>query len=199
MGLPQAKISPPAPAGPGTSDRAIIGACARGDQSAWAELVSRYGRLVYSTPRRLGLDQDSCDEVFQLVFAGLLQQIESLRDRDSLPKWLITVSYRTSLRLLASRRRAESLEKAVRHDLGAPPFEDVERLERQQQLNEAMRRLGGRCEELLRALHAGPSEPNYEQVARRLQMPIGSVGPTRGRCIQKLVAILRGMNADVAR
>jgi RNA polymerase sigma factor (sigma-70 family) len=159
--------------------------------------VARYGRLVYSTPRRLGLDQDSCDEVFQLVFAGLLQQLESLRDRDSLPKWLITVSYRTSLRLLAGRRRIESLEEAGPHDLGAPPFEDLERLERQQQLHEAMRRLGGRCEELLRALYTGPSEPNYEQVAKRLQMPLGSVGPTRGRCIQKLVTILHGMNADV--
>ena len=85
-------------------DPALIQACLDGSEAAWSALVMRYERLVYSVPSRLGLDEQSCEDVFQETFCILVRQLPSLRNRRGLPKWLITTAQRVA-RDIRSRQR----------------------------------------------------------------------------------------------
>jgi RNA polymerase sigma factor (sigma-70 family) len=78
---------------------ALVRACLDGDERAWQELVDRYGRLVYSVPRRLGLSAADADDVFQNVFVLLYQHLGSLRDQGRVSSWLITAAHRESWRV----------------------------------------------------------------------------------------------------
>ncbi len=184
---------PPARA-PAVSDAEVIEACLGGDESAWGELIGRYGRLVYSIPRRYRFADSDADDVFQSVFAILHQKMGTIRDRDRLAAWLIRTTHRECYRI---GRRSESyadLDEMIA-DVGEPAQEQADRWERQHLVRQALRRLGGPCEELLSALFLSP-EPSYDDVARRLGIKVGSIGPTRARCFAKLEKILREMGVE---
>ena len=180
------------------SDAALIEACLDGDEGAWEEMVDRYGRLVYSIPRRTGLTAADADDVFQNVFTSLFRHLADLRDQTRLSSWLIRTTYRECWRVgkkLANRH--DDLEGAI-VDVGAPPFDEVMRWEREQQVRQALRRLDDRCRDLLTALFLEPDAPSYEAIGARLGMPVGSIGPTRARCFKKLEAILRELGIDAS-
>lgn len=166
----------------------LLAACLSGDQRAWESLVDRYGRLVFSVPRRYGLSPEACDDVFQSVFLIAFRELSSLRDGRSLTKWLITIAHHETGRWAARAARATGRSLPEIPDVA--PGDLVERLERQQMVREALAELGGRCEELLIALFSGPERPDYAAVAARLKMPVGSLGPTRARCLEKMLRIL---------
>jgi RNA polymerase sigma factor (sigma-70 family) len=171
-------------------DDAMIESCIDGDPRAWERFVDRFGRLVFAVPSRMGLPPEACDDVFQNVFAIVLRELPRIRDRASVPKWLITVAHHEScrwLRRLRSRPDAIASGLASLPEVGVQPAEDeLERLERQQIIHEGVESLGGRCRELLTALFLDPTEPAYQDISRRLGIPIGAIGPTRNRCLRKL-------------
>ena len=167
----------------------LIQACLQDDQFAWRELVTRYNRLVFSIPRAYGLAEADCEDVFQNVFAAAVRQLPKLRDQQSLAKWLITTAHRMSWRSLDGRPKAQLDDDLVAEDV--PPAELAARWERQQMVRQALRRLGGRCERLIAALYLDESRPTYDQIARQLSIPRGSIGPTRVRCLSKLLELLR--------
>lgn len=169
-------------------EQELVAACLAGDQRAWESLVDRYGRLVYSVPRRYGLSAEACDDVFQSVFLIVFRELATLRDGRRLAKWLITIAHHETGRWAA--RAARATGGPLPEIPGVVPDDVVERLERQQMVREALAELGGRCEELLIALFSGPERPDYAAVAARLKMPIGSLGPTRARCLEKLLRIV---------
>ena len=177
-------------------DPEIIHACLRGDQRAWNLLVDRYSRLVYSVPRRFGLNESDAGEVAQNVFLTLFRKLDTLGDHLLLARWLLTTAHRETWRIGKARRKYSELD-AIMPDVSSPSDEQLEQWERQQIVREALDRLGGRCKTLLAALFRGPGKPDYEAVARELDMPVGSIGPTRARCFAKLEPILRelGLNA----
>jgi RNA polymerase sigma factor (sigma-70 family) len=175
-------------------DDELIAACLAGDQGAWRELVGRYSRLVLAVPRQCGLDGNDAEDVFQEVFAALLRQLGQLRSRQSLAKWLITTAHRSAWRRYSRRGRCAELDAGIVAP-GEPPAELVERMEREHLVRSAVRRMGGRCERLLTALYLEGCEPSYEQVAQRLGIPRGSIGPARARCLAKLVHLLRSAGA----
>ncbi len=181
------------------SDPVLVQSCLDGDERAWEELVDRYGRLVYSIPRRMGLSETDAQDVFQNVFATLLRHLANLRDQTRLSAWLITTTRREAWRLgrTSGRRLEFELDETI-VDEALPPVDDVLRWEREQAVREAMRRLDDRCRELLTFLYLEPATPSYETVAARLAMPVGSIGPTRARCFKKLDAILREMGVDAS-
>src|SRR3954469_100969 len=72
------------------SDAALLRACRGGDQDAWTTLVNRYQRLIYTIPRRAGLDEQAAADVFQRVFASLVEHLDTLTDPDRLRAWLVT-------------------------------------------------------------------------------------------------------------
>lgn len=177
------------------SDPELIQACLRGDQAAWKELVTRYGRLVYSIPRRYGLSAVDAEDVFQNVFAIALKRLESLRNQQSLAAWLITVTRHETERVGARRITTEELDEWL-EDEQATPQTQVQQWERQHIVHLALERLEKTCRELLMALFLEPDPASYEQIARQLGIPLGSIGPTRARCFKKLETILVALGFD---
>ncbi len=173
----------------GESAAVLVRACLSGDEHAWHELVERYGRLVYSIPRRMGLNEADADDVFQNVFVLLYRNLGNLRDQSRVSSWLITAAYRECWRIGKQAGRYVNLDD---HHLGEVPAPEAEitRLEREQQVRQALRQIDGRCRDLLTALFLDPRQPTYDDIAARLQMPVGSIGPTRARCFRKLEAAL---------
>ncbi len=170
-------------------DADLLQACLDGSEDAWGEVIERYGRLVYSIPRRYGLSDADADDVFQTAFTILYKQLKQIRDRDRLSAWLIRVTHRECYRIGRGSRRYAQLERSI-EDVGTPSDEQAAAWERQHIVRAALRRLGGRCEQLLTALFLATGEPNYEAIAQQLGMKIGSIGPTRARCFEKLEKIL---------
>lgn len=166
-------------------DSSLVRACLAGEPSAWDELVERYGRLVYSIPIRCGLAASDADDVFQTVFGIVLRQLSSLRDQTRLTAWLIRTTYRECWSVRKRLRGVRSLEQDA-IDAAAPADEEVDRLERRQIVRQAMGQLDRRCRELLEALFYASDEPSYDEIAGRLNMKVGSIGPTRARCFRKL-------------
>lgn len=177
------------------SDPRLIDACLAGDASAWDAFVDRYARLIYSIPKRYGLDDADCDDVVQQVFVIAWQRLASLRDQERLSAWLITTAHREAWRI--GRRAGRPVDLAERiQDVGEPDGVDADAWERQHLVREGLRRLGGRCERLLTALFRAGDAPVYEDIAEQLDMPIGSIGPTRARCFRKLMPILEALGFE---
>ena len=184
-------------ASPYRSDPALVQACVAGSQDAWEEIVERYGRLVYSIPRRYGLSPDDADDVFQNVFIVLCRRLSDLRDQTRLSSWLITTTHRECWRLgKLSAKQTGLAEDAPIVDVSAPPVDEVVRWEREQQVHEALRGLDERCRALLSALFLEPDTPSYEEIGRRFSLPVGSIGPTRARCFRKMEAALIDLGFD---
>lgn len=179
------------------SDASLVAACARGDRRAWDALVMRYSRLVWSIPRKYGLAESDCEDVHQTVFSALVRHIDELRERDRLASWLITTATRECWRLRRSaraRRVATGDVDAHSDDPAAVPLPETDRDEEERQLvREGLATIGEKCRDLLTALFAAPTNPHYPEIAERLGIPIGSIGPSRARCLEKLEAALRGL------
>ncbi len=179
------------------SDKELIRACLAGDEPSWCELVGRYSRLVYSIPLRKGYSQADADDIFQNVFAALFRCLGSVRNDKTLAAWLITTTVRECGALARSRRPDGELDPALLDE--APlPLEEMQRLERQQLMRQALDQLDPRCRELLTALFLDDDCGSYAEIARRLGMPVGSIGPNRARCFVRLREILAEMGADLA-
>lgn len=181
------------------SDETLLLACRRGEESAWEALVARYQRLIYAIPRRAGLDEDLASEVFQDVFATLLQNIDSIEQPSRLHAWLVTTARRKTWRLIrrerASRPFAEGDDQAADEmysvpDEAALPDEALEQLEQQHLVRAALGDLDERCQKLLTILFYRAEPLPYSEIAARLGTTEGSIGPTRARCLQKLLKAL---------
>jgi RNA polymerase sigma factor (sigma-70 family) len=180
----------------GEASESLLERCARGDERAWGRLVSDHAGLVFAIARSYGLPEESCEDVAQTVFAALLTSIATVRHESAIPGWLRTATNRECWRTVRSRRRSGAIaDEGDVPDLR--PGEDLlDRLEMIQRLRLALEALGGRCAQLLRLLHSGPEATAYDRVAQEMQMPRGSIGPTRRRCLEKLAALMQPGNAD---
>jgi RNA polymerase sigma factor (sigma-70 family) len=182
-------------------DRDLIAACLSGDALAWETLVARYQRLVYSIPLKARLSADDAADIFQSVWLKLYEKLASLRDHEKLSSWLITTTTREVWRV-AARNRRDSLPaseedepgNAIEQIAATAPLADAERemLEQQQLVREALDALPDRCRNLLTMLFYEKDELNYAEIARRMGMPVPSVGPTRARCLEKMKRLLQG-------
>jgi len=179
----------------GPSDSSLVGGCLDGDAAAWEALVRRYRRLVYSVPLKMGLKAEDADEVFQETFQVLLRKLTSVRDRERIGLWLGVTARRKALDLLTRGPRVHELTGMP----GAPgagasepmPDEALIRLERQERVRQAVERLPERCRRLLAGLYFEDPPLSYRQLAARLKVPAGSLGPTRMRCLEALRRLLK--------
>jgi RNA polymerase sigma factor (sigma-70 family) len=179
-----------------TQDSELIQACLNGDESAWKELVERYARLVYSIPYRWGLTPTDADDVFQNVFEIVHRSLKKLRDQKALTAWLIQITHHECQRLRKRTPDATELPESLA-DPATPPDDEVEIMERQQLVRTALKQLEPPCRELLMALFLESATPSYAQLSTRLDIPVGSIGPTRARCFKKLEVKLVEMGFDV--
>jgi DNA-directed RNA polymerase specialized sigma24 family protein len=115
-----------------------------------------------------------------------------IRRRSGLPKWLITTTHRVSRQWFDRARRAGDTPTAP-IETAAPPSDLILKWEREHLVRQALRRLGSPCEELLTALYDRQASSGYDAGADRLDMPVGSIGPTRARCLRKLLDVLQAM------
>ncbi|HST53754.1 MAG TPA: sigma-70 family RNA polymerase sigma factor [Pyrinomonadaceae bacterium] len=190
------------------SDEELLRGCRRGEEAAWETLVRRYQRLVYSIPRRAGLDDDAAADVFQDVFATLLQNVESIEQPSRLHAWLVTTARRKTWVAVKRSRSTQPLygdegdedEAASIPDEQMLPDEVLAQLEEQHLVRAALAELDERCRKLLTMLFYSAEPPAYSEIASALGTPEGSVGPTRARCLKKLLDSLKrtGLFADRA-
>ncbi len=178
-----------------TSDPELIQACLNGDEPAWKELVERYGRLVYSIPFRYGLNATDADDIFQDVFVIVHRRLETLKDQTLLASWLITVTVRETQRWRKRARDHSALDDTA-PDRAEPPLEKLQQWERQHAVHQALAQLEPRCRGILTALFLDGHPTSYEEIATRLGITSGSIGPLRARCFKKLEAILLKMGVD---
>jgi len=177
------------------TDKELLIACRRGDESSWQALVDRYQRLIYAIPRRAGLNEDQAGEVFQEVFVTLFEKMNEINEPDRLHAWLVTTARRKTWRLLSKERSSTKTGDADDEALAvvdsAPlPDETLVRLEEQHRIRTALGDLDPRCRELLTMLYYHVEPPPYSEIAAALGTPEGSIGPTRARCLKKLMKLL---------
>ncbi len=176
------------------SDQALIIACRAGDARGWEHLLAAYERLVFSIPLSYGLSREDAADITQLTFTALLQSIDVVRSDSRLSAWLATVSRRYTWRVLQQRRRESSdgfefLDETL-PILGKTSENPVERWEMLEWLHSSLGQLNQRCQDLLLALYFDTQEPSYAEVAERIGVPVGSIGPTRARCLERLKQLM---------
>jgi len=172
----------------------LVRACLAGDAAAWKKLLARYETVIWMIPRRFGLSEEDRAEVFQSVCLALYRGLPRLRQAAGLTRWVLTTAHRQSRDLARKRRREAPLPDEK--DVGDIPDEapSPARLHEEASLRVAIRaavdRLPPRCAELLQLLYLESIPLSYREVARRFDVPEGTVGPTRARCLARLRELL---------
>ena len=181
-----------------SSDQQLFEACRRGDETAWEQLVHRYQKLIYTIPRRAGLDADQAADVFQEVFTILLKKLDRIQDPTRLHAWLVTTARRTTWRMVckqqafANTAEEDSEDQALTGipDNAALPDDVLLKLEEQHRVRVALNGLDERCQKLLKLLFYENEPRPYAEIAAALGTSEGSIGPTRARCLQKMLRLL---------
>jgi RNA polymerase sigma factor (sigma-70 family) len=165
----------------------LIERASGGDQEAWRALVERFASMVWAVARSYRLDHADAADVCQTAWLRLAENLGSLRDPARLPGWLATTARRESLRVLAGRRREApgDVPDGPDADHTSVPEAFVLTEDRDSRLWQAFSELPERCQQLLRVLATAP-DLSYVEVGSALGIPVGSIGPTRGRCLQAL-------------
>ena len=161
-----------------------------GDQDAWRALVSRFAALVWAVTRSFGLGSSDAADVSQVTWLRLVEHLDALHDPDRVGAWLATTAKRECLAVLRRRGRSAvpASDDEVFERLAADvpsPVKGLVAAERAVVLWTALTVLSERCQRLLRMLMTEPPPP-YDAVSAALDMPIGSIGPTRARCLAHL-------------
>jgi RNA polymerase sigma factor (sigma-70 family) len=170
------------------SDAHLVKQCLRGSEAAWATLISKYKNLIYSIPVRYGFSQSDSADIFQAVCLDLLNELPRLREPNALAGWLIQITRNRCFHEMHAQQKREPLEtEDQRLDVAIDePKDVVEQSEREQQLREAMVELSPRCQKLLQMLFFEMPARPYEEVAKDLDLALGSIGFIRRRCLDKL-------------
>ena len=168
---------------------ALVAAALDGDEAAWDELVDRHTPLVLSVLRRYRLSAADAQDVTQIVLLRLVEHLGDLREPRALPMWLITTTRHECVSLLRAGRGVVPYDPtAARADTPADmaePVDGILRTELSQAVLEALAELPERDRAMLLLLSDDPPL-SYKEIAERLGMPVGSIGPTRARALEKL-------------
>lgn len=174
---------------------------AAGEREAWNALVERFGEMVWSVARSFRLDDAAASDVAQTVWLRLIENIDKIQDPERLPGWLVTTCRREALRVIKRGERA--IPSDFEYDI-EDPSPSLESMmiedEESREVVAAFRELDEDCQQLLRLMTVVPAL-SYEEIAEATGRPVGSLGPTRGRCVERLKAaisrIRRGSGGSV--
>jgi RNA polymerase sigma factor (sigma-70 family) len=171
----------------------LLARAAQGDQGAWNALVEEHSRLLWSVARSFRLDAADANDVVQTTWLRLLEHLDRIEDPSRLVGWLVTTARREAMRVLrrSGRERPVVEDTVLDRPDDAPPVDSaLLQDERNRALWEAFARLNEKCRQLLRVAVTHPQA--YDEISEALDMPIGSIGPTRRRCLTQLRALLEG-------
>ena len=172
----------------------LVRGAAEGDKRAWERLVDQYARLIWSITSDFKLIESDAADVAQTTWLRLLEHIDRIEYPDRVGSWLAATARNECLRSLAARKRV-----VLAHDddvltavVASSPEVDARILadERDQVVRDALSRLPGRWQRLLELLMADPPA-SYADISTELDLPVGSIGPTRGRCLARLRVLLQ--------
>jgi RNA polymerase sigma factor (sigma-70 family) len=173
---------------------ALMDAARAGSDDAVGEIVTEFSPLLWHAARATGLSSDDARDVLQTVWMRLLEHLDDIRTPTALAGWLVVTTRREAWRVRAAERKQIPTDQESFAELpnkGPGSEEQVIVDDQRRTLWTAIRQLSPRCQELLRIVAFVP-RPDYATVAAQLGMQIGSIGPTRGRCLAKLRALLAG-------
>ncbi|WP_329309811.1 RNA polymerase sigma factor [Streptomyces sp. NBC_01262] len=163
-----------------------------GDPGALERLVRRVTPTLWQTARSCGLGREAAEDTVQATWLALVRRADSIRDPQAVLRWMVTTTHREAWKAGRLSQREATVEEAVL-DAVSPPVEGPEGAVLTQGTARALwrqvARLPQRCQQLLRVI-AFDHRPDYAALADRLGMPVGSIGPTRGRCLDKLRTLL---------
>lgn len=167
--------------------RRLVRRAIDGDQRAWDELVAKFGGLVWSVARAHRLSPADAAEVSQITWLRLVENLDRLHDPARVGAWLATTARRECIRQLsATSRTVPQGDDLLEQDSQSPPPDaGLLASERDQALWSGLARLPDRDRRLLRLLMSDPA-PAYTEISAALAMPIGSIGPTRARALERL-------------
>lgn len=170
----------------------LVTAAANGDEGAWKLIVTKYLPLVYSVIGKFGLSRTDAQDVNQTVWLRLVEHLDDLRDPRALPGWIAVTTRNEALRVIKSRGRTVQVDPMADQAFDVQPRspsidEDLLRSERRQVLRDALAELPSKQRELLLLLVADPPV-SYREISERLGIPVGSIGPTRSRYLDRLRA-----------
>jgi RNA polymerase sigma factor (sigma-70 family) len=171
----------------------MVRRAADGDPSAWEGLVDKYGRLIWSITRDYKLVESDAADVFQITWMKLLEHINRIDRPDRVGSWLATTARNECLRCLTARKRLVVAHEDVIFDHlvehGADIDEGLLAQERAEGVRSAMEVLPWRWRRLMELLMSDPPV-SYAEISDELGLPIGSIGPTRARCLARLRTLL---------
>jgi RNA polymerase sigma factor (sigma-70 family) len=167
----------------------LVAMAAGGDSSAWEALVARFGPYLLRVAGAHGLTRQQAEDAVQETWMRLLQNIERIREPQALGGWLKVTVRRESVRIHQRTRRERPTADDARDDLVASTTDEVhgrlDAADRRAAVTHALAALPARRRALMHALFAD-SAPSYDEIAAQLGMPVGSIGPIRGRCLAQL-------------
>lgn len=180
----------------GEKDESLIRGCQAGDRQSWETLIRRYERMIYGIALRSNLSEEDAADLFQNVCLKLFKNLHKLRDDGHLRGWLITTAKRDAWR----KSRQDQMRAMPPEELGVSmetrpsqeplPLETLVQIEETQIVRMALEDLGDNCRTLIRLLYQTDPTPSYTEIARIMGISEGAIGPTRGRCLQKIKKIL---------
>jgi RNA polymerase sigma factor (sigma-70 family) len=179
----------------------LVAAARAGQDDAVGELAVELSPLLWHVARSTGLGTADAEDTVQTVWLKLLSHLDGIHTPGALTAWLVTTTRREAWRLSAARRRQVPADQDWMATIPDPQPGCEDQMvadEQRRKLWDALGQLSPRCRELLRIVAFVP-RPDYSAVAAQLGMPLGSIGPTRGRCLAKLRAILPGSEEGTTR
>ena len=186
---------------PGWEDEQLVTLCLKGSEAAWGALIEKYKNLVFTVILRYGVSQEDSADLFQAVWLEVHNDLDKLRNRNTVKPWLISIVRNTCYHWQNKKRRVadreitgeepETLEESAGYD---PTFTDD--LEQDQLIREAIQGLSDRCRELVLLLFFSQPPLAYKDVAERLGIAVGSIGFIRGRCLKKLQRQLEDLGIE---
>ncbi len=173
----------------------LVRRAADGDHGAWEHLVDQYSRLIWAMTRDFRLPESDAADVVQATWLRLLEHIDRIEYPERIGSWLATTARHECLRHVAAGKRVVLIQNddaPLADALSHQPAVDERLLadERAQEVREALTSLPSRWQELLELLMADPPA-SYAEISDQLGLPLGSIGPTRGRCLDRLRVLLQ--------
>lgn len=169
--------------------QSLLERCRRPDSAAWAILVKRFEGLVYSVARKYRLNTDDASDMFQATFTALYRNLNTIHHGAVLPKWLSITASREAQRLYRLSNRNESYDALsldeILADQDLVAEQDAVQSIHAESVRKALTTLATRCRELLIGLYLDEAT-DYASVSQKTGIPIGAIGPTRARCLEKL-------------
>ncbi len=183
----------PVPASLATRAAQAFAAYRDGDRERMSELVDLMSPILWHTARAQRADAAMAEDAVQTAWLRLVDRADTIQDPQAVMGWLLTTTRREAWRLVRQASKVDAEDDIDRWEKPADGDSDPEQVtilsERQRVLWQHLSTLPGRCQELLRVI-AFADRPDYASLAQSLAMPVGSIGPTRGRCLQKLRSAL---------